>query len=409
MDALLWSCVLYSFENAILNVNAQTGHFNLTTSHNNASGTDIPALFNNTTPDETATVSLPMQTETSLGESTTEYPGKTGPTTEPVTENFTTTEVNVPPDTTTTRTQPTPTIPTSQPLPLSGSLPSPVTDVSSLCPCNLLQFQCDVNCCCDQDCVGDFKLFTSCSVEKLVADTQLCSQDTARYSFSTAEDGSARVQFLVTQEVNPDVFCIQTVNYEAGLSFGTPTVPTEGNFDALFKRLAGFFFSSTGGGETLTKEDPQNPPGYTYGEVILTQDNAGETVFLRLPAPAGTARCSDANPAAFLQDQTTRCMRSFLLEQDCDTLPSLNLQAYTNFSILSVKMENSTLVGIDLTSITLQSLDGTRSALDPADASQFAPVLLGDGEGVVCNNVVLQVRHQVRYNETGEVLSAAAA
>ncbi|KAI1882474.1 hypothetical protein AGOR_G00251130 [Albula goreensis] len=302
-------------------------------------------------------------------------------------------------------------IPGSGPLPLSGSLPPPVTDVSSLCPCNLLEGRCDVNCCCDLDCAGDFKLFTQCSVEKLVADPQLCNQDTARYSLTTTADGSAKVQSSVTQEVNPDVFCIQKANYEAGLSFAPPEVPTEGNFNALFQRFAGFFFSDpTSDSEfSSANEDLQNETGYTFAEVMQTQEATGERGFFRLPAPSGSSQCSDANPAAFLQDQTTRCTRSFVLERDCEVMPSLNLQTYTSFEILSEKTENSTLVGVDLTSIVLQSLEGTRSVQDPMDESQSGPALLGTGPGAVCNNVVLQVSYLVMYDETGAVVGAAAS
>ncbi|KAG7476757.1 hypothetical protein MATL_G00086160 [Megalops atlanticus] len=315
-------------------------------------------------------------------------------------------DVNSSPETTTTITHTTPSISGSQPLPLSGSLPPPVTDVSRLCPCNLLEGQCDVNCCCDKDCVGDFKLFTSCSVEKLVADPQLCSQDTVQYSLSTAADGWARVQTSVTQEVNPNILCIQRANYKAGLSFGTPEVPTDGNFDGLFQQFAGFSFASMGDGGTSNQVAPQVSPGYTYADVIWTQEESGERGFFRLPAPAGTAHCSDANPAAFLEDRTTSCTRPFRLAQDCTTLPALSLQMYTSFSIFSDKTENST-VAVDVTSIVLQALDGTRTLLDTTDGSSFGP-MLGEDDSV-CNNVVLQVSYIITYGEMGTIVSTAAS
>ncbi|XP_064164192.1 tectonic-1 [Anguilla rostrata] len=406
MDVLVCVCVLWSLGDAILSANAQTDYFNLTTS-NNESATVIPTLFDSTTPSGTSGT-LSVSPGTSFTASTTDNPRSTEPT-ETVTEIFTSTEVNVSLETTKTATQPTPTISGSQPLPVSGSLPPPVTDVSSLCPCNLHEGRCDVNCCCDQDCVGDFKLFTECSVEKLVANTQMCVQDTARYSLSTAADGSARVQSSVTQEVNSDVFCIQTANYGAGLSFVPPEVPTDGNFDALFRRFAGFFFDSMGASDVTSKQDLQIVPGYKYGDIIQTQEDTGESGFLRLPTPAGSAHCTDANPAAFLQDQTSQCVRSFRLEQDCETLPSLNLQTYTSFRILSAKTGNITRVGVALTSVALQSLDGTRVLADPADGLYFGPALLGAGEGPVCNNVVLQVGYRVTYGGAGEIVGAAAS
>lgn len=43
--------------------------------------------------------------------------------------------------------------------------------------------------------------------------------------------------------------------------------------------------------------------------------------------------------AAFLQDQTSRCVRSFALAQDCTMLDALNLKAYTSFRVFSVSLE----------------------------------------------------------------------
>ncbi|XP_036384406.1 tectonic-1-like [Megalops cyprinoides] len=405
MDVWLWICVFSCSGNAILNANAKISYFNSTTASDNESVTDINALFNNTRPEDASTASLPVTPETLPDASTTGYPGITGPP-EVGTEIFTTTDVNSSPETTTTITHTTPSISGSQPLPLSGSLPPPVTDVSRLCPCNLLEGQCDVNCCCDRDCVGDFKLFTSCSVEKLVADPQLCSQDTVQYSLSTTADGWARVQTSVTQEVNPNILCIQRANYKAGLSFGTPEVPTDGNFDGLFQQFAGFSFASIGDGGTLNQVALQVSPGYMYADVIWTQEESGERGFFRLPAPAGTAHCSDANPAAFLEDRTTSCTRPFLLAQDCTTMPSLSLQMYTSFSIFSDKTENTT-VAVDVTSIVLQALDGTRTLLNTTDGSSFGP-MLGENDSV-CNNVVLQASYIITYGETGTIVSTAAS
>ncbi|KAJ8346618.1 hypothetical protein SKAU_G00280190 [Synaphobranchus kaupii] len=242
---------------------------------------------------------------------------------------------------------------------------------------------------------------------KSFANMQMCTQDTARYSLSTTADSSAHMQSLVTQEVNSNVLCIQTANYEAGLSFVPPEVPTEGNFDALFRRFAGFFFNSLGDSDVPNQEDLQNVPGYKYGDVLQTQEDTEERGFLRLPTPTGSTHCTDANPAAFLQDQTSQCVRSFRLEQDCDTLPSLNLQTYTSFRILSKKTENRTLVAVDLTSVALQSLGGTRLGVDPANGFNFEPALLEAGEGVLCNNVVFQVSYCVTYSEAGEIMGVA--
>ncbi len=46
-------------------------------------------------------------------------------------------------------------------------------------------------------------------------------------------------------------------------------------------------------------------------------------------------------------------------------------------------------IGVEVAAITLQSLEGTQTPVDPADPASYIPVLLESGD--VCNNVVLQV------------------
>ncbi|KAI2660018.1 Tectonic-1 [Labeo rohita] len=220
----------------------------------------------------------------------------------------------------------------AQPLPLSGVLPSPVTEVSQLCPCNLQNGQCDINCCCDPDCTEELALFTDCTVERV---SPLSSETSTRMS---------------------------SVFNEEGLSFGTPAVPTEENFDSLFGRFLGFFFGRLTATSTLQSPDVGNSTGY--------------------------------------QEQTSRCMRSFDLAGDCETLEALRLETYINFNIRSV-------IGVEVAAITLQSLEGTQTSVDSADLASYIPVLLETGD--VCNNVVQQVKYAFRYNEVGEILNVMAS
>uniref|UniRef100_A0A8B9JTB8 Tectonic family member 1 n=1 Tax=Astyanax mexicanus TaxID=7994 RepID=A0A8B9JTB8_ASTMX len=295
------------------------------------------------------------------------------------------------------------------PLPLSGSLPAPVTRVSDLCPCDVQSDQCEVNCCCDPDCSQERPLFTRCSVQKVTGDPRLCSQDAALYSLRTTAEGFSAVQTSVQRQINPDVFCIQTANYEQGLSFVTPNTPTEQNFDYLFNRFVGFFFGGSGGkGSALQTPGQGNSPGYLYGDIMRTEDQAGQTDFFRLPASAGTANCLDSNPAAFLKDETSRCVRSFSLAQDCTTLPALSFQTYTSFRIFSGKDTEANLVAVGVEAVTLQAVDGTQTLLVEAAADvPLEPEFLQSAK--VCNQVVLQVKYTVWYGEAGQIVRVSAA
>ncbi|XP_060764893.1 tectonic-1 [Neoarius graeffei] len=296
----------------------------------------------------------------------------------------------------------------SLPLPLSGTLPQPVTEVSAVCPCNVQRQRCDINCCCDPDCTQELALFTHCLVQKVVGDAKLCSQDAAVYTLTVTPEGLSQVMTSVQREINPDVFCIQSANYEQGMSFIDPTIPTENNFDSLFNRFAGFFFrASSGDGHELPTPAQENSPGYVYGDLIQTMDYAEQRGFFRFPASASTANCLDMNPAAFLQDQTSRCVRSFALAQDCTMLDALNLKAYTSFRVFSGKDTGADLVSVEVENITLRSLEGTHTLVqtDAAAASDYTPVL----HGQVCNQVVLQVKYTVRFDDAGQIVTVKAS
>ncbi|KAK6321184.1 hypothetical protein J4Q44_G00081600 [Coregonus suidteri] len=294
------------------------------------------------------------------------------------------------------------------PLPLSGSLPPSVTDVSRICPCDQSKDQCDPNCCCDPDCSEEFALFTGCTVETVRGEPKLCSQDVATYTISETIDGYAQVQTSVQQEVNLDVFCIQSTNYEAGLSLATPEVPTAGNFDGLYKHFVQFLFGSANNGATSSTVEPLTSHGYLYRDVIETEEESGGRGFFRLPAPSVTAHCSDLNPAAFLREQSNRCVRSLVLEWDCTTLQALNMHSYTGPRLLSKKSEDARVVAVEVTSIVLQSLEGTQTQLNLTGDLSLDPLLLGP-DSAVCINVVLQVGYTVTYSEAGDIVNVTAS
>ncbi|XP_042562182.1 tectonic-1 [Clupea harengus] len=353
---------------------------------------------------ESSTLSLPTPTDTLPTETDTSFPDQTG-------QSETTSE-NVPTDLpTTSTTQSAPTVAPREPHQLFSSLPSPEYSVSSLCPCNQQHAECQVNCCCDPDCTDEISLFTSCSVEKVIVNPKLCCQDVASYSLRTSPDGYASVQSSVYREVNSDVFCIQKANYDQGLSYATPEVPTDANFDSLFRQFVRFFFGTSEGKAVTTQADPSLSAGYRYGDPIQTEDEMGQGENLRLPAPAGTAYCLDANPAAFLQDQTSTCLRSFDLVNDCTTLAALSLQTYTSLQVVTGEITSANRVPVEVVSIVLQSLEGAQTPVDPSDHSSYTPQLVNPtgADSAVCNNVVLQVQYVVVYSDFGEIRNVTSA
>ncbi|KAF1425019.1 Tectonic-1, partial [Spheniscus magellanicus] len=277
--------------------------------------------------------------------------------------------------------------------PRSG--PAPVTDVAKLCVCDLLVAQCDVNCCCDPDCsAADVSLFTTCSVPIVTGDSRLCSQKAAIYSLDVEANPPERI-FKLIDQVNPSVFCIHATNYKQALSFSSPEMPTSENFDQLLKQFGSASFSAEPDSWNMNT-DAQNPSdvnetySYEYGVPIQTAD-----AFLRLPSPVVSSWCSDANPAGFLVNQATKCIRSVSVEK-CGNIQAVSMLFYINSSILAVN--------ITVQSIVVQSLNGMRNLLNGSDVLRL-PMILDE----LCINIVLGVSYHITYTDTGEIIEAAAS
>ncbi|XP_072351202.1 tectonic-1 isoform X1 [Scyliorhinus torazame] len=280
-------------------------------------------------------------------------------------------------------------------LPQAGTLPNLQINVYTLCVCNLLVEQCDVNCCCDTDCTEyDLTTFTTCDVQIVTADRKLCNPEATKYFLNVNKSVSL---------INPSIFCIETNNYRAGLSFFAPEVPTTDNFDNLMKQFGGFSFSPAEAPPNTpsTSKSGTTPSGYQYGVPVKVVDG-----FLRLPAPLATSACADNNPAGFLVNQATRCSRKFDIVIDCGSFPALSMKNYLGSNIFpspNPKLNKS--IPFFLASITLRSLNGTQIRLnDPAD-NDWTPRLHVN----VCRNVVLEVNYIIVYNDKGKIVNASAA
>ncbi|XP_041652779.1 tectonic-1-like [Cheilinus undulatus] len=294
-----------------------------------------------------------------------------------------------------------PTLP-SEPLPVSGRLLTPVTNVRRLCPCDQHKDVCDINCCCDTECGEEVSLFTSCSVETVRENQQMCSHDVASYSLQTRIDGFSEIQSSSRKETNYDVLCIQSQNRVDGFSHPSPALPTDRNFDSLFKKFTSFVFGSEESREDSSASELQTSSGYQYGDVMVTAAQNGQRGIFMLPASGVTTDCVDSSPAAFLQDQSTRCSRKVVLDQDCSGLPALSVETYTNIQLLSGKSKDAVVVSVELASIVLQSVDGTQSGLQISGDENFSPVLLNP---TLCANTVLKVFYRMKYNPAGEIMN----
>ncbi|XP_075128960.1 tectonic-1 [Leptodactylus fuscus] len=271
-----------------------------------------------------------------------------------------------------------------------------VTSVASLCTCNLLAGECDVNCCCDPDCSAtDFSVFSQCSIPVVTDDSQLCTREAVLYSLS-----SSKVPQIVKETVeiaNPNIFCIQATNYQPAFSFITPVEPTATNFDSLLKEFGGLDFNSGSSIQsTVGSAQARIASKYEYGSPILTRNS-----YLKLPAPLGTNECTDNNPVGFLENQDFTCTRNIQLE-NC-SIPALTLGTYKNVEVLTVPSSQNTVI-VTLQAVTIKSVDG---AVFRGNLSDYIPSY--DTTTGICNNVVLGVSYTFTYTDTGGITSIAAS
>ncbi|XP_039218499.1 tectonic-1 [Crotalus tigris] len=293
-----------------------------------------------------------------------------------------------------------PPLTSSQTPPHVGSWPAPVTKVTELCVCDLLEDQCDINCCCDPVCTAaDFSVFTACSVPVVTGDRHFCKQPEAHYSIDQSAQPPERI-FQLVEKVNPSVFCLQTSNYKAGLSFQAPEIPTLQNFDRLLQEFDRGSFATgkdlvpEAESETLQEAGANDTSRYKFKDLIQTTNG-----FLRLPAPL-FSHCAHENPAGFLMTQAEKCNTAIKMDE-CSTLPELSMLFYSNFSILAVPNSSRT-VNVTIQSVTVQTPEGLRTRLANADVV-LLPVLNDQS----CSNLVLEASYLVTFTEAGEILGAA--
>uniref|UniRef100_A0A3B5A843 Tectonic family member 1 n=1 Tax=Stegastes partitus TaxID=144197 RepID=A0A3B5A843_9TELE len=163
------------------------------------------------------------------------------------------------------------------------------------------------------------------------------------------------------------------------------------------------------GSDSSTQVSPtefQASPGYLFGDVMLRVGDSGQRGMFWLPAPGVTADCVDNSPAAFLKDQSSRCSRRVVLDQDCSSLPALSVDTYTNIQLFAGKDVDAAVVPVEVASVILQSTDGTQTELQISAGKNLSPVLLRPS---LCANVVLKVVYVMKYNPGGEIVNATAS
>lgn len=208
----------------------------------------------------------------------------------------------------------------------TDTFPDPVisaTDDLIVCVCDLTQYQCDINCCCDTECSDADRLVFSECVDQLTNDpveSRLCS-----YNVKVFRDNT------ITEETvnNPNLFCLwrdgkSTRNYYTV----TDLAKTKEQYDTLSEQ-ADNPYSFQYQAPTLSLS---NTSVYKNDEVLLAIDKTTSQVSV-LSVPSGlasTSSCIDSTPAQFLRDRKGYCNRplSASLGTVCERTDSINANRY---------------------------------------------------------------------------------
>ncbi|KAM3916076.1 tectonic-3 [Leptodactylus fuscus] len=243
----------------------------------------------------------------------------------------------------------------------------------TICTCDLTPGSCDINCCCDPDCSsGDpTNVFSFCLPGSTKAQSWSCLSSWLIFRNNTPYPTT------ILGVPPAQLFCVSST--DASLNyFVTPQKVDAVNFASVSDPYSGASFSP------VSASTPAFSSFYKAGDPVLTIFTSGALGVLRQPAAIGDQNlCTDQNPAKFLQNNLTSCVRVFSnLTASCETDRFLSVSYYyQDMTVLRVPADVT-----DQNAIRVPIISTVTDK----------PILQGD----VCNNVVTQVIYTVLYNCT---------
>lgn len=172
------------------------------------------------------------------------------------------------------------------------------------CTCDLTLNHCDINCCCDAECSSNDKsLFSECTDDSTPKDdkTYLCKYSTISY-----EDYST----TASNVINPNVFCVwRERSSERNYYLPVELAKTDAKFDEYSQTVDSFDYSY----QAPSSSNASLENFYKSGQLLLTYSGNSSnlvTDIFSLPSSSfSSSSCLDRNPARFLFNESTSCLR----------------------------------------------------------------------------------------------------
>ncbi|XP_060568153.1 tectonic-3-like isoform X2 [Ruditapes philippinarum] len=240
--------------------------------------------------------------------------------------------------TTTTTIPPTTTIAPDEPRTVIGDT------VIGQCLCDLTGNECDVNCCCDEDCTQADKSAFTCDTRSFFIDNKVCYKEEV-FPFSNSPADTT---------TDGGLFCIFYDNYKERNYYLDPDFILDiPSFNSYVERYA-----NPGRQEPVSVQEPVFDLNSFYRKgdtVYIVYPNEAQGTFV-LPAPSVSSQCNDQNSVGYLNEVTTECTRSLTLDANtCTNTAGLAASSYyQNFRVVKTSglfgyVVNGTFVGISTT------------------------------------------------------------
>lgn len=253
---------------------------------------------------------------------------------------------------------------------------------SQSCACDLTTNLCDLNCCCDDDCTQDDKLtFSACFPTNENRIEEVCLSDNVLFS------SNGKYQ---AQGNGGGLFCIYKDNYEARYSYSSvPFASTQASFQQLSPSHTTTFAPKSIQGNQNVLES------YKAGNALSIIFDDGREGFLPQPTTFLTNECEDQIAARFLFSNTTSCTRSLNdIKTQCQSQQWNGLNYYTGFKITPFPFttNNSALLTPSLT-LPVKCFENGFTVACPTNTVQKP-----NWNGTHCNNIMLHVEYELKYN-----------